>query len=119
MKQLEDFYFFERYFAAHCNDICNDRFSSTIGINFSGELRSRRCCDEPDVFAYRFCKALIHAGLDSDKLRKTYRENLQFTISRDVLISTGLLKPQSPESEKIDHVIRFCNEKLQTFFVQM
>ena len=116
MKKLEDLYFFERYFAANCNNF----FASsglTLGPNIFGELRSRRCKDEPDVFAYRICKALIHSGLDSEKLRRKYKDNFQHAFSADIVLSRGI--KAAIEKDRIDEVLRFCNEKLQNFFVQM
>lgn len=116
MRKLEELYFFERYFAANCIEFCRN-FKSVIGASFSAELRSRRCSEEPDVFAYRFCKALINSGLDCEKLRRTYKQNFQYTLSGDVLLSKGIIT--SDQRDKSDEVIRFCNEKLQNFFVQM
>ena len=115
MRKLEELYFFERYFAANCNEFCRN-FKSAIGTNCSGEIRSKRCIDEPDVFAYRFCKALVNSGFDCEKLKRTYKQNLQYTLSGDILLSKGIT---SDQSTKADEVLRFCNEKLQNFFVQM
>ena len=116
MRKLEELYFFERYFAANCIEFCRN-FKSVFGDSFAGELRSRRCSEEPDVLAYRFCKALINSGFDCEKLRRTYKQNFQYTLSGDVLLSKGLIT--SDQKDKSDEVTRFCNEKLQNFFVQM
>lgn len=115
MRKLEELYFFERYFAANCNNFFG-QLRPVPGPNISGELRSKRCSDESDVFAYRFCKALIHSGLDSEKLRRTYKENFQHTFSADTLLSKTII---SNIEDRIDEVVRFCNEKLQNFFVQI
>ena len=116
LRKLEELYFFERYFSANCKS-----FFSTLRpvpeTNSCGELRSKGCNDNHDVFAYRICKALIHAGLFSEKLRKTYKDNLQYILSDEILLSKAVIERIGKDMTEV--VMRFCNEKLQNFFVQM
>ena len=115
-RNLEEFYFFERYFAANCKSF----FSALRPVpetNVCGEFRSRRCSDESDVFAYRVCKSLVEAELHMEKLKKSYKDNLQYSLSGEVLLSKTVIDKIG--EDKTDIVVRFCNEKLQNYFVQM
>ena len=116
LKKLEELYFFERYFAANCKEF----FGSLRPIPNTdryGDFRSKRCNEEADAFAYRICKALVLSELYSEKLRTTYKENLQYTLRADDLFSKAIIENMG--EDKTEVVVRFCNEKLQNFFVQM
>ena len=116
LKKLEELYFFERYFAANCKDF----FTSLRPLpdtNNYGDLRSRRCKDQHDAFAYRICKALTLSGFSTEKLRNRYKENLQFSLNADDLFSKAVLHEMSEDRTEV--VIRFCNEKMQNFFLQV
>ena len=116
MRKLEEFYFFERYFAANCKSF----FSALRPVpetNVCGEFRSKRCNEESDVFAYRICKSLVQSGLHIEQLKKSYKDSLQHTLSANVLLSKSVIDKIG--EDKTDIVVRFCNEKLQNFFVQM
>ena len=115
-KKLEELYFFERYFAAHCKNFFTS-LRPLPNTNSYGDLRSKRCKDENDAFAYRVCKALILSGLNTEKLRHTYKENLQYSLNPENLFSKAVI--QEMGEDKTEVVIRFCNEKMQNFFVQM
>ena len=116
LRKLEELYFFERYLAANCKSF----FGSLRPIpntDSYGDFRSRRCNEEADAFAYRICKALILSGFCSEKLRATYKDNLQYTLSADNLFSKAIMENMG--EDKTEVVVRFCNEKLQNYFVQM
>ena len=116
LRKLEELYFFERYFAANCKTFFTSLrpFPNT---NIHGDLRSKRCNDESDAFAYRISKALILSGFYSEKLRSTYKDNLQYTLSAQDIFSKAVIEEMGEDRTEV--VTRFCNEKMQNFFVQM
>ena len=116
LRKLEEFYFFERYFAANCKSFFG-ALRPVPETNICGEFRSRRCNDESDVFAYKICKSLVQSGLHIEKLKKSYKDNLQYTLSSEVLLPQTVIDKIGEDKTNI--VVRFCNEKLQNFFVQM
>ena len=116
LRKLEEFYFFERYFAANCKSFFG-ALRPVPETNICGEFRSRRCNDESDVFAYKICKSLVQSGLNIEKLKKSYKDNLQYTLSSEVLLPQTVIDKIGEDKTNI--VVRFCNEKLQNFFVQM
>ena len=116
LRKLEELYFFERYFAANCKAFFG-ALRPIPDTNLWGEIRSKGCKEECDVFAYRICKALIFNGLYAEKLRVTYKDNIQHMLSAEILLPRNIVEKMG--EDKTEVVVRFCNEKLQNFFVQM
>ena len=110
LRKLEELYFFERYFSANCKKFFG-ALRPIPDTNTCGEQRSKSCNDESDIFAYKICKALIRSELYPEKLRKTYKDNLQHRLSDEVLLSNSVIKKIGQDMAEL--TIRFCNEKLQ------